>query len=260
MCLCKPTTINRISNISELSLQFSGKEIIMTTKKFIATLLLIVLLLLPGCQTRDETLDLAICGSYAVPGLFCYELKGGGFSCTVLETDRQGRILFSYTTQSIITGQEETAFVICQDTDLQYVYFYEDKCYSLGDPECVDLAQLKKDNDWDRPLDYEKMAKRSNAISADLFIIKGDNLEHKKVETACCVALGAQKEQIKELCFLDIDSAGHVLYWLVLNNEETTEEYVFIINKSYEAVYMNATNGAVYSSDFISFKKDNGWS
>lgn len=52
------------------------------------------LLMFTGCLSQSESHNLAVCGSYAVPGMICYELKGNTFNCEVIEKDTYGRILF----------------------------------------------------------------------------------------------------------------------------------------------------------------------
>lgn len=82
-----------------------------------------VLLPLSGCVDESENLKLAACGSYAVPGMFCHDLKGGTFTCNVVERDSYGRILFWYETTNIITRNKEKVYLICQEMDSKYVYF-----------------------------------------------------------------------------------------------------------------------------------------
>ena len=88
------------------------------------TLLLVVslLLLLAGCRSHDAQYDLAACGSYGVPGMFCLDLKEN--SCEVLAKDPYGRVLFRYTAYSVITKKIETAVVICQKSSSSNVCFY----------------------------------------------------------------------------------------------------------------------------------------
>jgi hypothetical protein len=46
----------------------------------------IILIVLSSCTMNpDVHLELALCGSYAVPGMFCADLKGGTYEITILE-------------------------------------------------------------------------------------------------------------------------------------------------------------------------------
>ena len=231
----------------------------MKSFKRILILLPLILLFLTGCKSRLQTIDLAICGSYGVPGMFCYELKGGTNECEVLETDSQGRILFSYTTDSVITGEDETAIVICQAIDSKNVYFYEDQCYLLGEWEDSDVELLKEQNDWECELDYSKMAKRSNKISFDLHIITDNELVHKEVKNACIAELCIDESQVKELCILDKNPSGSCLFWLVVENEGIAEKYYVLVNADYEVALMEGSDEHAAPSAIALFKQNNGW-
>ncbi|MBQ9148767.1 MAG: hypothetical protein IJX69_04285 [Oscillospiraceae bacterium] len=225
-------------------------------KKKIAFLLsLLILVGFVGCQSRSQSLDLAICGSYGVPGMFCTDLKGEASTCNVLETDAQGRILFEFTNLSVITGKEETAIVICQKYDSEHVYFYEDQCYILGAVEESAIADLKEQNDWGCALDEKKMAKRSNQLSLDLYIVTDSKLDYQKVQAACCEALEIDKAEIRELCFLDQDPTGQTMYWL----SAETADYYIIVNTEYEAAFIAAENPQPDAEAIADFKQNNGW-
>ena len=139
----------------------------MSRKKGFFVYLILLVVVITGCTGISEEKGLAACGSFAVPGMFCFDLKGGSFSCEVLERDAQGRILFLYETTSCITNNWEKAYVICQRLESATVYFYEDMCYLFA-TDSVGLEALKDKNDWSKPLNNEKMAKRDFNVSADL--------------------------------------------------------------------------------------------
>lgn len=227
--------------------------------KRIFVLLPMILLILTGCKSNSQQMDLAICGSYGVPGMFCHELKGGTYYCEILETDSQGRVLFSYTTHSVITDEDETAIVICQAIDSKNVYFYEDQCYLLGEPEDSDIEPLKEQNDWDCVLDYSKMSKRSNKVSFDLYIVTNNELVHKDVKNACTEELGIEESQIKELCILDKDPSGSGLYRLIVENDGIDEKYYVLVNTDYEVALMEGSNEHAAPADIALFKQSNGW-
>ena len=156
----------------------------MRKTKYFAIYWILLIILITGCTRISVDKELAACGSFAVPGMFCSDLKGGSFSCKVLERDTQGRILFSYETTSCITNNWEQAYVICQRSDPSAVYFYEDICYILA-ADTADLEVLKTANDWNKPLNEEKLAKREYGVSADLFLVTSDKLELPKIIDAC---------------------------------------------------------------------------
>lgn len=222
--------------------------------------LLTVLLILTGCRlSHDSFLDLAICGSYGVPGMLCADLKGGNFDCEVLEIDSQGRTLFSYTTRNVITEKEETAIVICQVIDSECVYFYEDRCYIFGNPTASEFVSLKEQNDWNCELDYRKMVSRCKEVSFDLFLVVESGLEYSNVCSACSKELNIEQAQIKELCILDKDSNNHELYWLVLERNGIFEKYCILVDSNYKIAYMKAQGSLEDCAKIASFKQRNGW-
>ena len=127
-------------------------------KSFCVTLSLFLLVFLIGCQLGvSEDIKLLIASSYAVPGVND-EIKGE--SCSIIEEDKFGRILFSREYICDIAGDEKKAIMICQKYTDDCVYFYEDICYMRNDISDEKIATLKKLNDWNLPLDYGKMSSR----------------------------------------------------------------------------------------------------
>ena len=113
-----PTIVGLFHFFMPIIGSFIGTSILQIVKISPSILVGIILLFaVSGCRSRSQELDLAICGSYAVPGMFCWDLKGGTFDVEVLETDEEGRILFSYSAENIITHQIDTALVVCKKID-----------------------------------------------------------------------------------------------------------------------------------------------
>ena len=139
-----------------------------------------LLLCLVSCGGVHLEADLAVCGVYSVPGMFCADLKGGSVSSNIIDEDLEGRILFDYSTFNIITGKKESAFVICQFRDGDYVYFYEDVCYCLEKNDQQAIESFMTENDWGQPLDFNKMSRRKVKVTIDLFINTETQLEYKK--------------------------------------------------------------------------------
>ncbi len=98
-----------------------------------------------ACMHDMSSDYLAACGSYSIPGMFCYEVKGGSYKCTVLEEDSMGRILYEYTTFNTLTEREETATIICQQYAGRYVsIFMKTDAASLEQPKHRMLRILRK--------------------------------------------------------------------------------------------------------------------
>ncbi|MBO7150962.1 MAG: hypothetical protein J6V82_04350, partial [Clostridia bacterium] len=86
-------------------------------KKVIALLLLLATLFaFTSCEKPDtETTMLSALLSYAVPGVFFTEQDMEEYA--VLDNDVWGRMMIRYTYDSLLDGEQTTAYVICQRYD-----------------------------------------------------------------------------------------------------------------------------------------------
>ena len=218
-----------------------------------------VLLVLSGCSQQSKTINLAICGSYAVPGMFCQNLKGGSFQCEILETDSKGRILFTYATRNEITGRDEKAVVICQSIDDKNVYFYEDICYLLGDPSNEQIETLKVSNDWEKDIDHSKMAKRSNETTLDLNIVLQNDLNTNKAIDLCIDKLSIPSDSGCDLLLVDENQEGQAIFLLTVKTETNEQKYLVMINEEYD-IHCVAIDGKTDDLSVLpSFKSLYGW-
>ena len=136
--------------------------------KFFSTVF--ILLTLTSCTQRDPGFALVACGSISVPEMQTFDLKGGTYSCDVLEVDDYGRVLFEYITFSESNGEKTgTAYVICQKYSKKDVYYYRGICYSF-ESDVSSLETLKSQNDWNQKLNEEKMTRRGYFVTFDLFL------------------------------------------------------------------------------------------
>lgn len=240
---------------------FHNSEVF-TMKKMCATILLLFLVLnmLSSCtMSADTHLELALCGSYAVPGMFCADLKGGTHDVTILEEDDYGRIMFSYSAPNTITQKEETALVICQQINEDYVYFYEDICYLLKEHDNHDIEIIKALNEWNRPLDYTKMSKRTNQISFDLFIVTESSMPYANVIQEVSEELGVEASQIVQLQFIDMDNTGNELYWGCTMVNDNVRFYMMHISSTSGVTTMELQEDVNISDIIAGFKLENGW-
>jgi hypothetical protein len=231
-------------------------------KKLNAVVLFIFIVLntFSSCSARaDIHLELALCGSYAVPGMFCADLKGGVSNTTVLEKDDYGRIMFTYSAPNMITQETGTALVICQQIDREYVYFYEDICYILQDYDGDAAETLKAQNDWNCPLDYTKVSKRANEISFDLFIVTDSALPYGRVLEAVSGALKTGTDQISELQFIDMDSSGNQLFWCSAAANGGSKSYILLVSCGGDVAVMELQDNVVAADEIADFKAENGW-
>ena len=214
--------------------------------------------LLSACQAPHDSLNLAVCASYGVPGMMTRDLKGVSFSCEMMDTDTYGRVLFTFCAVSSFTGEEETALVICQAADDENVYFYEDRCYLLGQWDEGEIRKLKTSNDWNLPLNDNKMSCRKKRISADLFLIPDVALNHPEVVSSCRQALGSGYT-VTDVFLLDTDETGHVLYQVNVTKGELPGICLAIVNSGYEAALLEWKPDWIDGSALAAFKQENGW-
>lgn len=230
-------------------------------KRYIITVFVClgILVTFVSCKDTVPRLEMAVCGSYGVPGMICYDLKGGKFDCEILEEDSHGRILYEYTTKNVITDKEETTLVICQMFDSEYVYFYEDKCYLLPGYENSEIDTLKEQNDWNEALDQSKMSRREINISFDLVLITDSEIETNSVRSVCRKKLGINDKQLEELCVLDTDHNGHELYWLCVLSNESEAHYLVVASTGYAVSIFPLEDGVMDSAAIAEFKRESGW-
>ena len=215
-------------------------------------------LFLSGCTSNTQKVDLAICGSYGVPGMLCTDLKGDSYECIVLEEDSQGRIMYTYTAHSIITEEKEQAVVICQKRDKDAVYYYEDVCYLLKEWNSDDLAHFKEKNDWEKPLDNSKMVSKSNITTLDSYLLLSGELEYSQIKQVCCEDQDIVQEQIKDLCLLDTNGKKE-LYWLAIITASDEQCFFVLVNEDYKNTYLPVERTMRALEKVPTFKQNNGW-
>lgn len=223
---------------------------------FIIALVLVSTCILCGCSNVSENKKLAVCGSFAVPGMFCHDLKGGDFSCTVIERDRQGRILFLYEAANMITGQREKMYIISQEITSNSVRFYEDICYMSQD-SAGDMEVFKTANSWNESLDSGRMSQREYSISVDLFIMTDLQLNHNKLKEAFCQTINIQESQVESLILLDVNQTGQEFLLFSVDVDGRLETYYAIADSNYEIAYEKTDLSS--HKQVQKFKRENGW-
>ena len=231
----------------------------MNKKLCVPIALLIILLLLCSCGRANENLELALCGSYAVPGFFSSDLKGELPSVEVLETDEYGRTLFEFTAISSVSGEKETALVICQKRDGDFVYFYEDICYRVAPYEDQDISELKAQNDWTKKLDMWKMSRRKNQITFDLCIRADHGFKNGQVAKEFCEYMEIERDDINNLNFQDISSSGHGLFHVHISSDNEPRHYFVIVSPEYDISVLEVTGTIPSSTEISGFKIASGW-
>ena len=179
--------------------------------------------------------------------------------CNILETDTQGRILYTYTTDNVISCKEEHALVICQKSTDTAVWFYEDVCYLIGTWSNTDVDQLKSANDWNKALNHEKMVRRNNSVTLDSYINTSADHDLTSLHSLCCQHFEIERSQILELCFLDADSVESTLYWLNIQRNSNVERYFIIVSKTGELISLQASGNLDDLKELAEFKRTNLW-
>ncbi len=218
--------------------------------------LICVIMTLSSCGGKAAPLNLKICGSYAVPGMFCFDLKGTETTYEIKETDSEGRILFEYTAKNEISRNTESVLVICQSYDRNTISFYEDICWTSSYETEADISEFKEQNDWNLPLNQSKMSSRMHSVTFDYFIDINFKADLSKVKFLCCDFLDISQSQIRNLSFVD-NSNGKVMYLCTLTDELTC--YLVMYDEATGVKCLEVPDGQFDKSEYIKFKQENGW-
>lgn len=253
-------------------------------KKYgLLVLLLAGMLLLCSCidsnyewEPTSEELRHACC-AYAVPGMYS-DFYDGEFR--LIETDMYGRTLIKYRAFDEVTRWWTNAYVICQRITDTEVFFYEDICYLIEQreeqPEDVDsgaapeavsvsneqITVLKAQNDWDLPINEEKMAARTvpaeSAWGTIYYIHTGERYETELSKTL----KNLLKTDVYTIAFQDADGAGHEIYYV---DTMDFRQYMVMISHDSTAddgeksVFLEIENEVLDRDAYVAFKKANGW-
>ena len=123
-------------------------------------IVVVLLLCLTGCYRKgsvgaEKAFDVAEITRVAIPygGALDYSFD----KVELLETDNYGRRMFCH--EKWNPGIQ--ILIVCQKTEEPLTYYYPDYCYLVGPEDEVftetDKDWLKEVNDWNEPLDEEKM-------------------------------------------------------------------------------------------------------
>ena len=199
---------------------------------------------------------LQIVGNHSIPVMSNPNLRDSSSVIEVLERDSYGRILYSYSYYNMITEKDEIAIAICQKSDRDYVYFYEDICYLISYYNDSDIDALKVENDWESPYNESKMSRRKIKYTLDAQMIDGSDQRFYTVKAKFSKLLGINESEFYDHCGFDYDSNGLAIYLFCVNNSDGTKDKYYVISSdSYEISYIKISN----IDDIASFKKENGW-
>lgn len=163
----------------------------------------------------------------------------------LLEEDAYGRRYYAYTTSSLIVQSKILIHVICQaeTEDSEYGY-YQDLCYIVQEADGdsfsdAQIARLKAQNDWNRPIDKEKIgyvaygAENATSQSEASALFKRILLEYLDLNSSL-VVINNEMEQVApnvQLSFVrivtqDLKDLSTDRFFFVLHN---TKPYSIIV-------------------------------
>lgn len=159
---------------------------------------------------------------HAVPGGRIYDTLD--IQGKMIETDEYGRICFSLSNGRI------KCVCIMQKHDDQYVYYYDNVSflytmkYREYTPEQV--SDLKESNDWNKPLDEEKMIKRAFIDQYSLQKNIDTVLDYKDLEKPVNASVGYDENISVGVYLVDASQTGQQLFHVSRKiNVSTTGEY-----------------------------------
>ena len=237
-------------------------------KKIIAFVSITVILVigLSSCNFNDninhsEGRGLKVCGGYAVPGTLHHDTKD--LHATIIEEDKYGRTLFEFESWDYITKEVVSALVICQKTHYEnnnnQVYYYEDRCFIIAPYEESDIKSLKENNDWNNPLNYEKMTKKTydtnkiGEFDAELFDFNYREFEDLLDSNANSVINTSDIQYIGICC----SSIGQRLYYV--EEQDTQKAYMVFTDPENNLTIMKWEIGTMDYDALAEIKEEYGW-
>lgn len=258
----------------------SNKQIIRVIVSFA------VLVLFTGCFTLEpkpydkNNMELYTIAAYSIP--YADEM---GTTIQIVDKDDYGRVLFQirFGTQLLYRQTDFSdnylyAYAICQKSDRNRTYYYEDDCLRVYNTSAefteYEQEELKELNDWNKPLSNDKMTARTiissgknklsatvlgldKALSISLELDKLFLINHNSID----------KEYIYEKyldCNADGKSIGIVWGCSVAENDTREIEAYFIMVDSDcletgIATIMPINDMFHYWEELKQFKLDNEW-
>ena len=222
-------------------------------------LIIAMLFCLSCCTSMDKSINFAVCGSYGVPGMMCFDLKGDSFSCKIIETDSYNRTLFAYEAFNHIENVLKTYLVICQQATSKNVLFYEDICYISYTEETELISELKNNNDWEKPLNQSKMAERPISVSNDLVLQINTKTDLYTIRDKFRKLQGLSNENVLDSVVIDVNEDGQLLTVIWLAEKNGTQKYLVMCDTDYLIQWTPINDGSSFEKQVVDFKHSNNW-
>ena len=195
---------------------------------------------------------------YAVPTMGSVDMRGQHGE--KIEQDTYGRTLYVHTKCDTNGEVTECVWIIYQKYDDDYVYYYEDICYTLSYDLVEKQEAFKTSNDWNQPLDESKMSRRKVYINMALVLTHESMLEEKRVESAWRESMNIKESQEVSILMDDVNPAGQCAYIVNLTNAANeTDHYYVIAQPDYEVKSMPFDDLEDLFAKVSAFKKECGW-
>ena len=194
----------------------------------------------------------------------------------VIEQDRYGRMLFAYyeayyfACYSDETTLSFSTLLIMQHSSKEYVYYYEDYNYSIRRQNIYeplkkfteeDIAYLKLQNDWDKPLDLDKCVRKEIVNNKIQISVDSPIVEVIREE------LSVQLKDLFMVEHLTNDLVGNSIVYgsreITIDGERMSDYFVAFVQSEgddvQKIVFFEPSDLYDYRDEFIEFKKQNGW-
>lgn len=205
-------------------------------------------------KPSKSDLYLSVCRR-SIPTMFDTDLKGAG--CRVIEKDSFGRLLLEYRAYDFVSGDERTAYVICQGVNSPYVFMYEDMNYCF-DEAPQDIDELKKRNDWDMPINEGKCRKEKISVTLDGYLVLPSTIpSYEMVTMQFASELSISMDQISNVWLADWDNCGRALYVIEIASEENTFFTIVSSQDTIQLISLGKYNA--YTENLIALKEDCHW-
>ena len=188
----------------------------------------------------------------------------------IIEEDMYGRTMFTYYEKYYAGAYISfSALIICQNSNENEVFYYEDICYIIKEQvlytqiieefENEDVEQLKEANDWNQEINYDKCIKKQ--ITNQKHKIPYEN--EVKNEIVKEFDLNIREDNLfVNILTSNLDNSKFIIYGYIHKLKD--EEIVFVglvqnCEKSLNINFFIPSNIYDYKNDFIKFKQMNQW-
>lgn len=194
----------------------------------------------------------------------------------IIEEDDYGRVMLAYSSSyDIFYPANTVAIAIMQKYDKDNIY-YDDLFYIISSDFTVDfvdvsspeIVSLKDQNDWNKPLDEEKMSSRKISLASDNTVVREDHEESNKefemfwdeVDEYIRKHFEYVGKKVEFMLFYDFDRKSKELYLAVDEISEGEYECYLVLRDVHGGFnVMKIVDLYNYQKDLADFKKANGW-